>query len=202
MARGSTWAFLMYPEVENEEVRDLLVPDPGKLCLWIEEHLTVAAAVSPLHDRDVKDDGTMKKPHYHVLLSFGTLKSYEQVLEMVRPLGVSTVKRVESRTAMTRYLCHLDSPEKALYDVSKVRSVCGFSLDPLYDVSKGRKREIRQDVLRLVMEYNVTSLLELLGLIQSQGLTEEYTDWVVSHSFFLSQILRECAHRDDWCDGL
>ena len=39
--------------------------------------------VSPLHDRDILEDGTPKKPHYHVMLMFDGVKTVEQVKETI-----------------------------------------------------------------------------------------------------------------------
>ena len=65
--RKRNWVFVLYPESapENwrEQLRDMLVP----------------GFISPLHDKDVNADGTPKKPHWHVILTFKGLKSYEQV---------------------------------------------------------------------------------------------------------------------------
>ncbi|WP_225354628.1 Rep family protein, partial [Ligilactobacillus murinus] len=54
--RARTWTFIVYPESAPENWRDLLdeyhVP-------WVE---------SPLHDKDINPDGTVKKAHWHVIL--------------------------------------------------------------------------------------------------------------------------------------
>ena len=34
---------------------------------------------SPLHDKDINPDGTVKKPHWHIILLFDGNKSYDQI---------------------------------------------------------------------------------------------------------------------------
>lgn len=34
------------------------------------ESMHIPAFLSPLHDRDLKEDGSIKKPHYHLMLMF------------------------------------------------------------------------------------------------------------------------------------
>lgn len=98
--------------------------------------------LSPLHDRDKKDDGTLKKGHYHLLLMFDSVKTIAQVEDCLnnahifyKGLGVCVSKK-----AYARYLCHLDSPEKAQYSVSDCLFFGGASphlLDKEIDVTDG-----------------------------------------------------------------
>ena len=60
--RARAFAFLVY--------EDSAYPD------WMERlaDLHIEAFVSPLHDKDVNPDGSLKKPHWHVLLYFSGKK--------------------------------------------------------------------------------------------------------------------------------
>lgn len=55
--KGRDWAFIVYPESAPENWREILDDTHIR---WIE---------SPLHDKDFNPDGTIKKPHWHVMLS-------------------------------------------------------------------------------------------------------------------------------------
>ena len=67
--RFLSWTCVIYPESMPENWREIL----GELMIpW---------AVSPLHDKDVNPNGEPKKPHRHLLLSFRTVKAYEQIKE-------------------------------------------------------------------------------------------------------------------------
>ena len=68
--RSTNWAFEVYPEsaldVWEINLSDTLIP----------------SLQSPLHNKDVNEDGTLKKPHYHIQLCYETKKSANEVLEV------------------------------------------------------------------------------------------------------------------------
>lgn len=111
--RKRNWAFIVYPDSAPakwlETLREMLVP----------------GFVSPLHDKDVNADGEPKKAHWHVLLTFKGLKSYEQVAEIARQFNGTIPQPCKDLRAYARYLCHLDNPEKAQYIPSDVTCLCG-----------------------------------------------------------------------------
>ena len=47
---------------------------------WVDiiENEKVPVFISPLHDNDVNSNGDDKKPHYHVLVMFDSVKTVEQ----------------------------------------------------------------------------------------------------------------------------
>ena len=47
----------------------------------------VQAFVSPLHDSDKKDDGSLKKSHFHVLMMYDGVKTPEQAREIFESFG-------------------------------------------------------------------------------------------------------------------
>lgn len=89
------------------------------------DDLHVPGFLSPLHDRDFDKNQVPKKPHYHLLLMFPGKKSFDQVVELVRPLGAVGLEIVQSVSGYARYLCHIDNPEKAQYSPVLVRSFAG-----------------------------------------------------------------------------
>lgn len=111
--RKRNWAFILYPESAPKDwrvrLRDMLVP----------------GFISPIHDSDKKENGEVKKAHYHILLTFKGLKSYEQVCEITQSLNATIPQECKDIRAYARYLCHLDNPEKAQYEISNVESLCG-----------------------------------------------------------------------------
>lgn len=115
--RSRTYAFLAYTDSSPEDWKTRLA----------EEH--IPAYISPLHDRDLNEDGTGKKPHWHVLFVFNAKKSIAQVNEIrARVLGENYNKafeKVNDKRAYARYLCHLDDPEKAQYKTEDVTVLGG-----------------------------------------------------------------------------
>lgn len=106
------YAFIVYPESMVDDFFERL------------EALKLPAFVSPLHDLDVKDDGSLKKPHYHVVLRYASQVAISHATKDLLSLGVSQPPEiVKSLRAYSRYLCHLDQPHKAQYRIDDVRQI-------------------------------------------------------------------------------
>lgn len=115
--RSYNWASILYTESCIGDIEGALLA------------LKVPCALSPLHDRDVNDDsGEVKKPHYHLLLHYTSLKSRRQVNEDLEPLGAVGAERVRELGAYARYLIHADDPAKAQYDIQDLRVFNGFNI--------------------------------------------------------------------------
>lgn len=92
----------------------------------------IEALISPLHDKDVYEEdtedhkkGDLKKPHYHVMLSFPGKKNPETVKEIVKTFGGVGLEIVQSKLGMARYLCHIGKKDKAQYDIGDVEEMNG-----------------------------------------------------------------------------
>ena len=93
--------------------------------VYILEQLFVPAFVSPLHDQDVNPTKEPKKPHWHVVIMFDSVKTKKQAKELFEKIGGIGVETVQSLRGYVRYLCHLDNPEKAQYNPENVKCFCG-----------------------------------------------------------------------------
>lgn len=112
-SRKRNWVFVIYPESAPENWRAQL------------KAMLVPGFISPLHDKDFNSDGEPKKPHWHVILTFKGLKSYEQVKKITDELNAPAPQVCKDVRAYARYLCHLDNPEKAQYEPAQVENMCG-----------------------------------------------------------------------------
>ena len=100
-SRNRGFAFVLYPDSAPENWRSII------------DEFHVAWAESPLHDLDV-DPGTgaLKKPHWHIVLNFDSVKSLDQVKKLIEPLHGTIPIPLNSVRGMVRYFAHLDNPEK------------------------------------------------------------------------------------------
>lgn len=111
--RSRNYATVIYPESAPDNWQQLI------------SDLHVEAFLSPLHDCDINPDGELKKPHYHLLLMFPTLKSEDQVSEIFSSIGGVGREIVQSVRGYSRYLTHRDNPEKHQYNEDEVISFGG-----------------------------------------------------------------------------
>lgn len=104
MSRTRTWVAVSYPESSDaEEIASQLVPN------------VLGLARSPLHDSDHKDTGELKKPHFHWILRFSSVKSFAQVQNLCKPLGMIP-QECQDLPGAVLYLNHRNAPEKAQYE--------------------------------------------------------------------------------------
>lgn len=159
--RSKTFATLFY----LENLSSNSDPDESLNALYLQDLLRglhVSFLVSPCHSKDIKEDGTFKKAHYHVILIFDSLKSVPQVKEIMEELNLPFVglEIVNSLTSYARYLIHLDDPEKFQYPVTNVLSY-GIDYQELI-----RKRADKYSdyscILDIVVSKHITSFAALL----------------------------------------
>lgn len=113
VGRSRNWATIVYPESAPDDWLDIL------------GELKMETFVSPLHSEDKNPDGEEKKPHYHVLLMFPSVKTDKQAKEVFETFGGVGTEQVVSLRGYARYLCHLDNPEKHIYDTKDVLAFGG-----------------------------------------------------------------------------
>lgn len=141
--RTRNWAFLIYPESASENWREVL------------QSMAVPAFVSPLHDQDVwtaydEEDNpehvcdTPKKAHYHVMFMFSSVKTYEQVMELIERLGGTSCVKIEDVKAYARYLCHTGSKTKHVYDRDEVEQYGGADYAELVEGTGDKVKAIAE----------------------------------------------------------
>lgn len=104
---------LLYPRYEDDINHELAIT-----CLG----LSGVDYVRMLHDKDLKDDGTPAKPHYHYVVSFENAKSISAANKYFGSMGIESrfvqvIEDAKERKRSIRYLAHLDHPDKYQYDV-------------------------------------------------------------------------------------
>lgn len=119
--RTRNWATIIYPR-QNEDDETTC---PNNWADILQE-LAVKICVSPLHDKDINADGNFKKAHRHVLIAFDGVKNKEQALEIVNKIGGVGCEPISSLYSQTRYLTHIDNPEKAQYSSLDVLTFGGY----------------------------------------------------------------------------
>ena len=74
-----------------------------------------------LHDKDVNEDGEVKKPHVHAVVKYGGKRTVSSVKNEFAKYGLEKrfVDTCNER-AMLRYLIHQDNPEKYQYKKSEI----------------------------------------------------------------------------------
>lgn len=159
--RTRNWTFVLYEDSAPDNWRALL------------DELHIEWVESPWHDKDVNADGQPKKKHKHILLLFGGVKSYEQVLEVTSSLNSPIPQRVHNAKAMVRYMAHLDNPEKAQYNPSEIVSHGGVDIAELLRPSSSERYSLIREMIEFVKGNDIDEFQDLLDYAAS----ERFDDW-------------------------
>lgn len=148
IGRSRTWATIVYKDSALENWQEIL----GELC--------VPCFISPYHDKDLNPNGEPKKPHWHILFMFDGVKSKEQIKEICDKIRSVGAENVSSTRGYARYLCHLDNPEKAQYDISQVCSYGGVDYNEIIGLPSD-KYKMLDEMMEFCDKYDVMSLYAL-----------------------------------------
>lgn len=157
--RVRNYACVVYPESAPDD--------------WLAKiaDLKVPALVSPLHDKDINPDGSLKKAHYHVLFAFEGKKSKAQFQELSKSFGGVGTEIVQSIRGYSRYLCHLDNPEKHQYSVYEIKSFGGADYDAYVSLPSDTARELKM-MQHYCKKFKIRSFSQFADIC-----AEKFPDW-------------------------
>ena len=117
--------------------------------------------ISPYHDKDINPTGEPKKPHWHVLIMYDSVKTLEQAKDVVSLINGVGIEYVQSLRGYARYLCHLDNPEKHLYNTADVQCLSGADYVSTIDLSIDKYKAIAE-MIQYIKENNIYYYSDLL----------------------------------------
>lgn len=155
-----------------------------------DEH--VRWAMSPLHDKDVNADGTPKKPHRHLLVSFNTVKSLAQAEEITNKLNGTRAQACRDTRGLVRYFLHLDNPEKAPYNREDIEFGGGFDLEVALKATATEEEEILDEICDFIEDHWVTEFCDLNSYVRHEK--KEWRLVMRKNCFYLTQIIKSQRH--------
>lgn len=183
--RCRNWDVVLYPESAPENWRDIL------------DDLRIEWAESPLHDQDINPTGEKKKPHWHLLLCFPNVKSFEQVKSICDSINAPIPQRCQSMRGTVRYMAHLDHPDKAQYSASKIIGHGGFDVAAQLRATSSERYQIISDMMEFCKQNNICEMSDLSDYAR----TEHYDDWFPiltdSATRIMETYVRSIRHKKD-----
>lgn len=173
------WAFVLYPESAPKNWKEMLAQS-GVQC-----------AISPLHDRDVNPTGEPKKPHYHVILVYGSPTTYSNVKSLTNGrLGQTIPQPLEQVQGYYRYLTHDDNPEKAQYSKNDIEHLNGFDIREFVELSKSEVIRIKRELLAFIRDNKIYEYSDLMELLMDGGEeTADYFEVASNNTVFFDRYL-------------
>lgn len=144
-------------------------------------------SVSPLHDRDIKEDGELKKPHWHINILFAKAVSFEFVNEFISSFGGVMAVFIKDRKVMDEYHIHYNNPEKAQYHVQDILLLNG------YQYVKGTFVKDDKNLLEvenLILNLKIRSYYMLVQYLISNNY-EHLLVSVRKHSYHINTLIRD-----------
>ena len=148
--KGRDWTFIVYPESAPEQWREIL--DNTHL-RWIE---------SPLHDKDVNEDGEIKKPHWHILLSFDGPVTLKAVEKIALQLNCPEPRKVGSGKGLVRYMIHKDNPEKYQYGIDEIVGHNGADVASYFEMTHTSKLVLMKEIVNYIVKNEVDNYADFL----------------------------------------
>lgn len=126
--------------------------------------LGVPFAVSPLHDQDIREDKTPKKPHWHVILYWpGGSTTYRTAAAIMRDVLKGTIPiPLVSPRGYYRYFVHLDNPEKAKYDEADIITGNGFDIGEFLQLTAKEQNDLAKLIITEIINQGMTEYWELV----------------------------------------
>lgn len=181
--RTRNWTVVVYPESAPENWRSIL--DEMHI-EWIE---------SPLHEDDVNANGEKKKAHWHILLMFGGVKSYEQVEELCTELNCPRPERCHNAKAMVRYMAHLDNPEKAQYNISDIIPHGGVDIAEMLRPNSSERYTLIREMISFIRDNDIVEFQDIMDYA-SEFRSDDWFPLLCDNSaFVIDKYVKSQRHR-------
>lgn len=177
------WTFVLYPESAPADWQEII------------KISGLMAAISPLHDKDVNPTGEAKKAHHHILLVYSGPTTYNSVAKFTASLNATIPQPLESVRGMYRYFSHKDNPEKYQYDEADIRTLNGFNIADLVELSRSEVNEIKTRMLKLIRDVGITEYSGLVDFLLDNGMSAEF-DVAVNNTFFFNSYIASRRHAE------
>lgn len=179
------WAFLMYPDSRPVDWEDQL------------QSTGLPIAISPLHDRDTNDDGTIKKPHWHVLLCFDGPTTLNCIQDISARVNGTTIIPVNSVRGMYRYHLHEDNPEKFEYwkypEEYQRTFINGFDIKDYSSLTSQEEVAMHALIFRYINEQKIFEYSDLVDYCMNEDM--QAFDFVVHHTLVFNSYCASRRHK-------
>lgn len=170
------WAFIVWPDSAPENWRDLL-QESGLLF-----------AISPYHDKDINPDGTIKKPHYHVIMCFDGPTTFNNALSVAKRVGANTVQPLEQIRGYYRYFTHYDNPEKYQYDSNEISTLNGFNINNYVELTYTELSNLILQIQQIIIDKHILEYSDLMDYLKDNDCNELWSvAW--NHTQFIDRYI-------------
>lgn len=153
------WAFIMYEDSRPKNWKEIL------------EDQMIEIAISPRHDRDMEEDGTLKKPHYHVMIIFNGPTTYNRALEISNLVNGTIPKRILSVKGMYDYLTHKNNEDKAKYREEDIVCLNGFEIKD-FGYTNSEIEAMKREIIEIIRNEKIMDFAYLYDSLTDMGMNK------------------------------
>ena len=180
-----TWGTLIYPESALDDWKTKV------------EELGIPCYISPLHDSDVLEDGSLKKLHYHLLFMFdGRIERNQFKSEVTSKIGSIGNEKILNRRSYIFYLTHYLNPEKHQYNPEDV--ICLNGAPDYIEIIKKQSKS-KYELMKEIIEYsrNISSFASLIDYSINEK--EEWFQLLCdSNCYLVKEYIKSKNYRDKY----
>lgn len=191
--RTLNWAFIVYPDSAPAD--------------WIQrlKDTYVRFAVSPLHNpaNNKNNEGEKeKKLHYHVLIIYDSVKTYEQVVRTSQLVNGSFPIRLDSASGYYKYMVHMTEPDKEQFPdgFKDIKEYNGFNGEK-YQEPEGKELDIIfKELQRFIIIHGITEYSDFLQEIcdEQYGISDYYRI-ARQNTFFFNTFISSIRNKQKKC---
>lgn len=174
--RSREWIFILYPESAPNDWKNQL------------RELHINYVISPLHDKDKNEDGTLKKPHFHILLSFNNQKSFSQIKEITDLLNQPIPQICHNKTGQIRYFIHIDNPERYQYSKNEIETYGQIDLDLYFKLSVDDELKIVDDIMDYCEINGINEFYQLIDYVRKNN--RDWFKYLNKNSWLIREYLK------------
>lgn len=176
------WAFVLYLDSAPKNWKDIL-QETG--CMY---------AISPYHDSDLNSDGTLKKPHYHIIVCFDGPTTYNNVLRITQSVNATIPQPLQQIRGYYRYFTHKDNPEKFQYSEGDITTINGFDIQNYVELTYTEVSKFLLQIQYLINDHNIIEYSDLLDFLAENDL-KEFWDVAKNHTLLLNTYITSKRHK-------
>lgn len=138
-----------------------------------------------IHDKDTNEDGTIKKPHMHILFKVGN--NARHLSSIAKEIGIAeNYLQGCNKKAMLMYLIHLKNEDKTQYRIEEVKGYLKEELKRI--VNKQRPEEDRyKELIENILNHKINNTTQMIQYGIKYGILED----IRKSQYILCKIIEE-----------
>lgn len=138
-----------------------------------------------LHNRDIEENGQIKKEHIHILFNVG--ENARSIHTIAQEIGITeNYLQGCNKNNMLMYLIHLKNPEKTQYKIEEVRGELKEKLKELINKNKDNN-EIMEEITEQIKKKAINSINTLVYY----AIENKCIDQVRKNQYLLCKMIEE-----------